>query len=397
MGLKILHAIITANPAFGGPIEVILQMAREHKRYGNSVEILSLDEPSDRWVTHCEVNCHAVGPGLGNYGYTPRFVTWLKANVSRFNVVIVNGIWNYASFGVWRALRNSSIPYFVFTHGMLDPYFRKQYPLKHLKKCLYWPWAEYQVLKSARAVFFTCEEERQLARRSFRPYVCKEHVINYGTSGAAGDASMQREAFFLKFPHLRTTRNLLFLGRVNEKKGIDLTLEGLAQCIRAAGTDRTSDVRLIIAGPDDNGYAASMKALAEKLGLQDRITWTGMLRGELKWGAFHVSEAFVLNSHQENFGVAVAEALSAGLPTLITDKVNIWREIEQSGAGLVAPDNVDGAARLLHQWLNTPRDDWSRMRSRASECFNSRFHVSATMRSLLSALAANGVGHSRLS
>jgi glycosyltransferase involved in cell wall biosynthesis len=138
-----------------------------------------------------------------------------------------------------------------------------------------------------------------------------------------------------------------------------------------------------------------MKALAERLGLQDRITWTGMFRGELKWGAFHASEAFVLNSHQENFGVAVAEALSAGLPTLITDKVNIWREIEQSRAGLVAPDDVDGAARLPHQWLDAPRDEWSRMRSRARECFNSRFHVSATVRSLLSAMAANGVSHSR--
>ncbi|PTB20581.1 transferase [Trinickia symbiotica] len=391
MSLRILHVVATVNPASGGPIEGILQMARGHKRNGDTVEIVSLDSPSDRSVIACEVPCHAVGPSLGKYRYTPKLMSWLSDNASRFNAVIVNGIWNYASLGAWRALHGSTTPYFVFTHGMLDPYFRKRYPLKHLKKCLYWPWAEYRVLRDANAVFFTCEEEMRLARYSFWPYDCKPVVVNYGTAGASGDAIQQREAFFSKFAHLRGKRNLLFLGRVHEKKGIDLTLNGLAQCMTDASIAQTEDIRLVIAGPDDSAYASTIKDLGKRLGLESRITWTGMLSGDLKWGAFHASDAFVLNSHQENFGIAVVEALSAGLPTLITKKVNIWREIEQAQAGFVDEDDASGTTGLLRRWLQTPSEERLAMRLRARECFNTRFHISATLRSLQHAFATYGV------
>eukprot|EP01038_Epipyxis_sp_PR26KG_P002792 gene2792-3964_t len=76
-----------------------------------------------------------------------------------------------------------------------------------------------------------------------------------------------------------------------------------------------------------------------------------MLRGEQKWGAFYSSEAYLLPSHQENFGIAVAEALGCGLPVLISDKVNIWREIDQARAGMVETDTVDGTERSLRHWL----------------------------------------------
>ncbi|MEX3934423.1 glycosyltransferase [Paraburkholderia phymatum] len=387
MGLRILHAIITVNPAYGGPIEGIVQAAREHRRRGNSVEILTLDGQDERSLDHCEVICHPVGPGLGKYRYSPRLIPWLHANAPKYDLVIVNGIWNYTSFGVWRALRDSGVPYYVFTHGMLDPYFKQRYPLKHFKKMLYWPWADYRVLRDANAVFFTCEEERLLARQSFRPYRCNEHVVSYGTAGAVGNPETQRELFLSRFPHLRGKKNLLFLGRIHEKKGIDLTLRALAQCVQDTPQDQINDVQLIIAGPDEGEYAKLAKALCYELQLTERVTWTGMLDNELKWGAFLVSDAFVLNSHQENFGVSVAEALSAGLPTLITDKVNIWREIEQSGAGIVDKDDLAGAVRLLHRWLGASRREWADMRTRARQCFTSRFHIAQSTQSLLDALA----------
>ena len=82
-----------------------------------------------------------------------------------FDAVIINGLWQYHSFGAWRALRGTATPYYVFPHGMLDPWFKRSFPLKHLKKWLYWPWAEYRVLRDARAVIFTCEAESS-SRRS---------------------------------------------------------------------------------------------------------------------------------------------------------------------------------------------------------------------------------------
>jgi glycosyltransferase involved in cell wall biosynthesis len=388
MGLRILHAIITVNPAFGGPIENVIQTSREHRKRGNTVEIVSLDRPEDPWVGRCEVRAHALGPGAGSYGYTARLVPWLRANAANYDLVIANGIWTYTSFAVWRALRGTEVPYYVFTHGMLDPYFAKRYPLKHLKKCLYWPWAEYRVLRDANAVFFTCEEERILARQSFRPYRCNEHVVNYGTGGAVGDADAQREAFLARFPALRDKRALLFLGRLHEKKGIDLTLKALARCVREAPGQQAADLHLIIAGPQDNECARAAKALAQELALTDRVTWTGMVRDDMKWGAFRVSEAFVLNSHQENFGISVAEALSAGVPTLISDKVNIWREIDEWRAGYVERDDLDGAERLMRRWLDTSRADWASMRERARACFVSRFHIAQSTQSLLDAVTA---------
>lgn len=362
---------------------------------GTSVEIMSLDRPDDPWVANCELKCHPMGPGLGRYRYTPRLVPWLRANASRYDLVIVNGIWNYASFGAWRALHRSDVPYYVFTHGMLDPYFGQRDRLKHFAKCLYWPWADYRVLRDARAVFFTCEEERILAHRSFWPYRCNEHVISYGTAGAVGDAQAQRERFLSMFPHLRGKRSLLFLGRIHEKKGIDLTLKALAECVHEDPQHKAGDVHLIIAGPDDGEYARTVRQLCGQLGLTDRITWTGMLRGDSKWGAFYVADAFVLNSHQENFGIAVAEALSASLPTLISNKVNIWREIEHSRAGFVDQDDLSGAVRLLRRWLGASQEEWADMRARARECFVSRFHIAQSTRLLVDAFVQYGAGATR--
>jgi glycosyltransferase involved in cell wall biosynthesis len=115
-----------------------------------------------------------------------------------------------------------------------------------------------------------------------------------------------------------------------------------------------------------------------------------MLQGDLKWGAFHGSDVFVLPSHQENFGVAVAEALGCGLPVLISDKVNVWREIEADGAGMVAADTVDGTEKNLVRWLEL--DDTARadMRARAARTFEARFRIETMVSALTALLETKG-------
>jgi glycosyltransferase involved in cell wall biosynthesis len=267
----------------------------------------------------------------------------------------------------------------VFTHGMLDPWFARQYPLKHAKKWLYWPWGEYRVLRDARAVLFTSEEERRQARMSFPLYRANEVVVSYGTPGVSGDACVQRKAFLAAFPQLRDRRLLLFLGRIHPKKGVDLLLEAFAGL-----ADAHPDLLLVIAGPD-SGTAAMLKRRAAQC-IPGRVTWTGMLEGDAKWGAFHCAEAFVLPSHQENFGIAVAEALSCGTPVLISDKVNIWREIEADGAGLVAQDTPAGTRGLLSRWLQLDEASRTGLRGAARRCFERRFHIEAAADSLLATL-----------
>ena len=392
MSLRILHSIRSVNPAGGGPIEAVKQLALVNGRAGHVIEVLTLDDPAAPWVRQFPLPCHAMGPAKGSYGYAAKLVAWLVEHRSDYDAVVVEGIWQYNAFGVWRALRGTDTPYFVFTHGMLDPWFKRTYPLKHFKKWLYWPWGDYCVLRDARAVFFTCEEERLLARQSFWLYQCNERIVTLGTAGPDGDPQVQSRAFHERFPQTVDKTCLLFLGRVHVKKGADLLIEAFAKLLaqKPEGCER---LHLVIAGPDDHAYAQEMKALAAGLGIQERITWTGMLSGDLKWGAFYQAAAFVLPSHQENFGIAVAEALACGRPVLISNKVNIWREIAEDRAGLVENDDLAGTLLLLTCWQALDQAEKSAMGRRASDCFTRRFHIEASARSLIENLQKPAAAH----
>ena len=378
MPLRILHCIHSVNPAGGGPIEGVKQMSAVNNRNGHTVEVVCLDNPGDPWVRDFPLACHAMGPSYLSYGYTPRLVPWLRANRRRFDIVVVNGIWQFQSFGTWLALRGTTTPYFVFTHGMLDPWFKVTYPLKHLKKWMYWPWGDYRVLRDATAVLFTCEEERRLARKSFWLYQCDECVVNYGAPIPKGNADEERRAFLSAFPRLAGRRCLLFLGRMHVKKGPDLLLQAFARVLRQRPAAEADNLRLVMAGPNDHAYARGLMAEADRLGLSGHIVWTGMLTGAMKWGAFRASEVFILPSHQENFGISVAESLACALPVLITNKVNIWREVQLHGAGMVETDDQEGICILLERWLALSAAERASMSAAALECFRTRFDIEQT-------------------
>lgn len=404
--MKLLHCISSVNPAGGGPIEGIKQLAKCLVAAGHSVEILSLDSPSDPWVADCPVKVEAVGPGFGRYRFAWGFVSHLRAIRERYDAIIVNGLWQYHSLGTWRALRNTNTPYFVFCHGMLDPWFKRTYPLKHLKKWLYWPWAEYRVIRDGRAVLFTCEEERRLARQSFWLYRCNERVVNYGTAAPTGNPEQQRAAFFEKFPHLRDNRIILFLSRIHEKKGCDNLIKAFARLLTSGLCPLSSDLRplhLLVAGPcAQPAYLAKLKTLTASLGLLTSdlrpptsasrhpfsVTFSDMLTGDRKWGAFHAADVFALPSHQENFGIAVVEALACGVTVLISNKVNIWREIEADGGGLVDEDSEAGAFRLLQRWIEMDLGTRARMHEQARTSFNARFEIGQAAQSLINVMLA---------
>jgi glycosyltransferase involved in cell wall biosynthesis len=376
--MKVLHILPTINPKGGGPMEGVKQYGQKFTEIGHHVEVMTLDDPSEPFIAEYPLKVYALGPGKGSYQYTSKLTQWLELHARDYDEIIVNGLWQYHGFGSWRVLHRMNIPYFVFTHGMLDPWFKNTYPLKHLKKWLYWPWAEYRLLRDAKAVLFTCEEERLLARKSFWLYKAREVVINYGTRTPPDNVNELRANFYSTYPELRKKKVLLFLSRIHEKKGCDLLIESFAKVIK-----ENSNLHLLIAGPGELELLIKLKAQALRLGIVEHVTWTGMLQGDLKWGAFYVSEAFVLTSHQENFGIAVAEALGCGLPVLISDKVNIWREIEADGAGIVNPDTLDGTEKTLRKWLATDAINRKKMAQQAKVTFEQRFTVEAMSKSLL--------------
>ncbi|BBL56566.1 glycosyltransferase [Methylomonas koyamae] len=380
--MKILHVISSVNPESGGPIEAVRQLSDAMVRQGHGVEIVSLDLPSASYLADFPFTVYPLGPKLGIYGYCKNLKPWLKANVSDYDAVIIHGLWQYHSFAAHSVLNQLRKPYYLFSHGMLDPWFKRQYPLKHLKKYLYWLWGEYPVIRDAKKVLFTCEEEKVLARQSFRPYKANEQVVNFGTAGHTGDLAEQRALFLNRFPRLENKKFLLYLSRIHPKKGLDMLIESYASSHR-----ENPAFELVIAGPDQIGWQKSLEQQAVELGVADNITWTGMLSGDLKWGAYAAADAFILPSHQENFGIVVAESLSCGLPVLISNKVNIWYEIDQDGAGLVADDTLSGCNQLLAGWSSMAESDKAALRANARRCFMERFEINKAANSLLDVLS----------
>lgn len=391
MPLRILHAIRSVNPVGGGPVEGLKQMASVNRRQGHVIEVASLDALQDPWVKNFPLVLYPLGQAKGGYGYSGAFIPWLRSNQSRYDAIVVDGIWQYHAYAVRQALIGSRTPYFVYTHGMLDPWFKKSYPFKHLKKWLYWPWGDYRVLRDAAAVLFTCEEERRLARKSFWLYRCNEQVVNFGTAGPpTGDREECRLLFEQRWPETANKRCLLHLGRVHVKKAPDLVLNAFALQLAELPPAQSEQFHLIMAGPAEDSYGQEMKALATSLGLNGKVTWTGMITGDLKWGAYYQAEAFLLPSHQENFGIVVAEALACSRPVLISNKINIWREIAEDAAGFVEADDLPGTLQLLRRWKLLSHTERMQMGDRAQLCFRKRFHIEPSAQSFIEALERHG-------
>jgi glycosyltransferase involved in cell wall biosynthesis len=368
--VHILHVIGSLSPADGGPPEVVRQLAMVYQEIGDTLEILCLDPPNAAYLQGFPCPVHAIGPAwLGLYRLSSRIQPWLRENIGRFDGVVMQGIWTFPGVAVRRVAREAGKPYCVFPHGALDPWFKHKYPLKHLKKLLYWP-IQYPVLRDARAVFFTSEPEPVLAKTSFTPNSWNSIVFPNGIREPDGDPAREIAGFYQLLPTLRDRRFLLFLSRIQEKKGCDLLLEAFARVASEA-----PDLDLVMAGPDQVGWQAKLQAMAVSLGIASRVHWPGMLRGDLKWGALRAADAFVLPSHQENFGIAVVESLAARRPVLISNQVNIWQEIEKEGAGLVADDTTEGTERLLRAWITMPLDQRRAMAAKAYPLFLRRYSL----------------------
>lgn len=367
--MRVLHVVSSLDPAHGGVSEAVRQYCLAAKRAGeHEFEVATLDAPGSPWLNGFPATVHPLGPGYTNYCYAPRLAPWLRDHAAGYDLAVSHGIWQHHGLPVRATARRNHLPYFVFVHGMLDPWFNRRFPLKHLKKRLFWPWSVYPVLRDAAGVLYTAEEEARLAPRSFQPYRARPLVAPLGIEPPPGEAREQRRAFAAAHPRLAGKRFLLYLGRIHAKKGIDVLIASFARAMSSA-----PDLDLAIAGPDAFALRPALERLAGREGVSGRIHWLGELRGDLKWGAMRSAEAFVLSSHMENFGIAVVEALACGTPVLISNRIYIWPEIAAAGAALVGPDDVDGYAAVLEAWRRIDAEGRAAMAARALQCYESRF------------------------
>jgi glycosyltransferase involved in cell wall biosynthesis len=320
---------------------------------------------------------HTLGPGKYGYAYSPRLLPWLRQNISAYDAVILDGLWLWTSLAAHLARKNSSPrpKLFIMPHGMLDPWFQRDSSrrLKAWRNFFYWLAIERHVVNSADGLLFTSEEELNLARQTFPVYKPKqEYVVGLGASQPPAFAPQMGEAFRRSCPSLGNRRYFLYLARINPKKGVDLLVQAYSDVLKSQKL-KADCPELVIAGPGwDSEYGRKIQSLIASMDCGKNIHMVGMLEGNAKWGALYGCEAFILPSHQENFGIAVVEALACNKPVLISDKVNIWREIDSDRAGIVESDTLHGTRQLFQRFL---KGEFFEADNRFWNCYNTRFHI----------------------
>jgi glycosyltransferase involved in cell wall biosynthesis len=349
LAVKILHVIGDLAAFSGGPAKACFEMARAVARRGHQVALYTTDygQPPGSVPT-------GGAPQLRD-GVTlrwfplqqPRFwlTSWplrraLMADVGGFDLVHVHSLYLFHDWAAEAACRRARVPYIVRPHGTLDPFIQRR---RRAKKVIVERWFQDRMLAHAAAIHYTAEDEMRLAA----PFVhgAPGFVVPNGLELSDYARLPPRGSFRRRHPELGTAPIVLFLGRLNFKKGLDLLADAFGRL-----RDRAGDARLVIAGPD-GGFRRETEGFVDRAGIRDRTLFTGLLQGEDKLAALADADLFVLPSYSENFGIAVVEAMACGLPVVISDQVNIWREIEGDGAGLVTPCEAgvvaDAIARLL--------------------------------------------------
>lgn len=372
--MRVLHVIPSVSLAHGGPSRAIAQMERALAARGVRIEVATTDDDGpgkraprksvrDGYTDNAPVHYY-FAKRVEFYKVSPAFARWILNNVDNYDLVHIHALFSFTSAAAAWAARRAGIPYVVRPLGSLNQYGMTQ--RRPWLKRLSLKMVEGPILRHAAAVHFTSQTEREEAESLRIPM--RSSVVPLGIdSPPRQDASV----FLKRHPEIAGRRIVLFLSRLDLVKNV----ESLLQAFRMT-SEYQQDTSLVIAGDGDAGYVAGLKNLAQELGLSNRVVWAGFLDGELKAGALAAAYLFALPSFSENFGIAAAEALQAGLPCVLGKGVAIAGEVAEAGAGFaVAPDARSIAEGLSKLLLDEPLRD--SMAERAIELARSRYSIEA--------------------
>lgn len=383
--MKILRVIASMDPVGGGPAQGLRNIIPELYDLGVINEVVCFDSGKEDYCGKDFFKIHYLGKGIGPFKFNLNLNIWLLKNFSRFDVVIIHGLWLYNSFGTlisWKifSMKNISFPkLYVMPHGMLDPYFQKakSRKFKSIRNSFFWHLFEKYVINGANGVLFTCQQELDLAKTTFIGYSPNSELnVSYGIQSPPVIENLSNK-FHSFFPQLIGKDFILFLSRVHEKKGVDLLILAFLKLKEAY--EWIPD--LVIAGPGlDSEYG---KELIKISGQEKKIHFLGMVKGDMKWSLLYKSDIFILPSHQENFGIAIVEALACGKPVLITNKVNIFKEIVSSEAGFAQDDTLEGVTNLLEIYLKLTESKKEDLNKKANKLFEQIFSIKQSARIFL--------------
>jgi glycosyltransferase involved in cell wall biosynthesis len=268
----------------------------------------------------------------------------LRQKIPASDLVHIHSLYLFHDLVAGHYCRHYGIPYLLRPHGTLDPFIQRRH---RWRKRLMELWFEDRNIRRAAALHFTTAQEQELAA----PYTFETPglVVPLGIGVDEFGEMPEPGSFRRGHPEIGHKQIILFFGRVNFKKGLDILAKAFGAVAR-----RRQDVHLVIAGPDNEGWGAQVRTWLDEEGVGARTTFTGMVLGPEKLAVLRDANLFVLPSYSENFGLAVIEAMAAGLPVIISDQVNIWREVQAGRAGRVIPCDAGALADQILDLLAHP-------------------------------------------
>jgi glycosyltransferase involved in cell wall biosynthesis len=343
--MHVLHVISSLDPRAGGTTTALLALAHAQLDAGLKVSVASTfaaefrTDAVDR-LRSLGVDVHLVGPNRKLLAYHPKIKSMLTPLIESADVVHIHAVWEEIQHRAVKLARRFKKPYLFTPHGMLDRWSLAQ---SRLKKQIYLALRLRNDLARASALHFADELERDLAAglNLSTPTLVEKHVVDLSEFQSLPSAGQFRQ----RHPDLGDRPIILFLSRIHPKKGLDLLIPAFAKL-------KSTNASLVLAGPAEKEYQSHLTELARQHGVKDRMHFTGMLYGPDRVTAMVDATVFVLPSRQENFGIVVIESLAAGTPVVISDQVNIHRQITEAQVGQVVPVNVDALAQAIDRYLS---------------------------------------------
>lgn len=347
--MKVLHVAASLSSRWGGPTAVIAGLARGLAQQGLEVTIFAPVKQSsqDNIVRPegAEVRLFRQDVFSGIWtAHSSELARALDREVKNFDLVHIHEIWHHPHFAAYRAAKRAGKPYIVTIHGALEPWALRY---KGLKKKIYAALIQRRILNEDAAIHAITQEEV----KHIQAFGVDNHmvVIPNGIDLEEFQKLPSREDLEELYPELNGKQVILFLGRIHPKKGLDI----LARAFSKVAADR-NDVRLVIAGPDSEGYQTKIEAMLKSGGVRSKTIFTGMLAGREKLAALSRADVFVLPSYSEGFSMAILEAMICGLPVVISRQCH-FPEVAEANAGIVIDPDAEELASALAKLLDDPK------------------------------------------
>ncbi|MCA1550702.1 glycosyltransferase [Bradyrhizobium sp. BRP19] len=342
--MNIVHVIPSLSPLHGGPTFVAMQLSKALASRGHQVSLVTTDRagvPSLGELS--QVSVKVLRETFSPYAYAPEMSKELASLIPSADVVHIHGLYLHPTVKAAQLAHKFEVPYIIRPAGALDPYHLGR---KALKKAVFDHLVHNKILRNASAFHFTTEIEKEISQP--RTYGNRGFVVPNGLDIAQIEHRAQRGRFRQSLGEAtKSKRLILFLGRINYKKGFEILIPAFARVNQIV-----PNLHLVIAGNDD-GHLPMVNALIEANNISANCTITGFLDSPEKFEAMADAEIFVLPSYSENFANALFEAMACGAPSVISNQVNSWPEIAAAEAAFVIDTTVDDLAAALRELLTS--------------------------------------------